>query len=261
MNAFIGCPGIIFIKNGVIMSDTKPNTAITTWSGFIYQGKVAIYHTLKILLGNLYSDNDLQLDAFEDFAILNNKKTISMHQVKAKKSTYYSAYKDAFIKLNDKSIDCIDLNFHIAKNIHDKTVEEIEKLHPKIKIYRYEDIFFIEGIVVKIDTIMVVKKMRIKGNQGISHIRYVASSFMALYENHDISAPMTVPIKGLIPPKKAASYMTMFLSCLLLIPMALNIPISLFLINRSVVIVFIIFNNPIPAIKILMLRSSIFVLS
>jgi hypothetical protein len=52
---------------------TSPHTAITTWSGFIYQGKVAIYHVLQLIVN--MKDGDelvLQLDSLDDFSILDS---------------------------------------------------------------------------------------------------------------------------------------------------------------------------------------------
>ena len=117
---------------------TFPHTAITTWDGFIYQGKVALYHTLKILNEDLKRDYQLQLDSLEDFAILEGDENISFHQVKAKKSEYFSSYDEDFKKLNDKSENCEKLFFHLAKDIKDKTDTEILALYPKVKIYKYD---------------------------------------------------------------------------------------------------------------------------
>ena len=79
------------------MSTIEQNTynnqdASSKWSGFNYQGKVAIY-TVLYLINNpedaekkenedwdLYS---LEIEGLEDFSILKNKKYISIHQVKA----------------------------------------------------------------------------------------------------------------------------------------------------------------------------------
>jgi hypothetical protein len=117
----------------------SPDSAITTWSGFIYQGKVALYHTIKMLCENLEYNYVLQLDSLEDFAILHEKgKIISMHQVKAYKATNYGKYSGAFKKLNDKHMQCGNLYFHTAKKIHTKTVEQIESQHSNIKIYKYD---------------------------------------------------------------------------------------------------------------------------
>jgi hypothetical protein len=121
-------------------NSSNPHTAIPTWSGFIYQGKVAIYHVLQLLkvLGEC-PDYVLQLDSLEDFAILKNGVIESIHQVKALKSQDYTAYKEAFDKLisKGKSYNCNNAYFHIAKEITDINTTEIETLHPPIKIYKY----------------------------------------------------------------------------------------------------------------------------
>ena len=72
------------------------NTAISSWSGFVYQGKVAIYH---VLLERNNANYTLQLDSLDDFAIIDaNEYVISIHQVKAKKETHFSSYKEDFEK-------------------------------------------------------------------------------------------------------------------------------------------------------------------
>ena len=119
----------------------NPHTAITTWSGFVYQGKVAIYHVLTVLNNNNdCSEYKLQLDSLEDFAILDNDGAIiSLHQVKALKTQYYSSYVNAFDKLKKNSEDykCANANFHLAREITDKTTAEILANHPPVEIYEY----------------------------------------------------------------------------------------------------------------------------
>jgi hypothetical protein len=119
------------------------HSAITTWSGFVYQGKLALYHTLTLLAADRTSDNCfLQLDSLEDFAVLDpSKKALSMHQIKAYKTLYYSAYKADFEQLVTKAkrFDCNDYRFHMAREIKDKTVTAIEAAHPNMKVYKYSD--------------------------------------------------------------------------------------------------------------------------
>ncbi|MBI6119146.1 ABC-three component system protein [Salegentibacter maritimus] len=121
------------------------HTAAATWSGFIYQGKVALYHVLKLL--NADSDNvkyNLQLDSLEDFAIVEKVdgqiRPITLHQVKAMKSRLYSSYKEAFEKL-EKRIDdfpCEAAYFHLTTE-NEKSVDEIKREHPKMDIYNNYD--------------------------------------------------------------------------------------------------------------------------
>ena len=127
-----------------------PHTAIPTWSGFIYQGRVALYHILKEL--NIRTENEInelviQIDSIEDFTILKSMSTgghtpVSMHQVKAVKSKLYSTYKEDFEQLEKKwtsiNIPTVEAFFHLATQ-NEKTKSEIETLHPKLKIYEYEN--------------------------------------------------------------------------------------------------------------------------
>ena len=126
----------------IVNSVDGPHTAITTWSGFIYQGKVAICHVLH-LLKELEDCNDfsLQLDSLEDFSILDSTENIiSLHQVKANKSQYYSSYKDAIDKLKRKAIECgcNNAKFHLAREITDKTSAKVASSHSPVEIYNYD---------------------------------------------------------------------------------------------------------------------------
>ncbi|MEN9657306.1 MAG: hypothetical protein RL571_771 [Pseudomonadota bacterium] len=83
------------------MSNNKdtdyPATAVSTWSGYVYQGKIALYHSLK-LINQGDKDFELQLDSTDDFAIYKNGAVTSAHQVKAKISEYRSGYTEALEK-------------------------------------------------------------------------------------------------------------------------------------------------------------------
>jgi len=120
-----------------------PHTAITIWSGFVYQGKVALYHSLE-LISSLGEETcgayQLQLDSLDDFAIIDvGNNIISLHQVKAMKSQYASTYIGAFKKLkeNADSNSCNDAYFHIARQITDKTPADIASEYDPIKLYLY----------------------------------------------------------------------------------------------------------------------------
>lgn len=116
------------------------HTAAATWSGFIYQGKVALYHVLNLLNTDANALNySLQLDSLEDFAIVDaDINPITLHQVKAMKSNLYSAYKDAFDKLEKRFRDypCNGAYFHISTQ-NEKTNAQIKTVHPTINIYNY----------------------------------------------------------------------------------------------------------------------------
>lgn len=121
------------------------HSAADTWSGFIYQGKVALYHVLKLINEKDSIDGlHLQLDSLEDFAIIRYEngepKPVTLHQVKAVKSNYYSTYKVEFEKLEKRKDDfpCDEeAYFHLATN-NQKSKADIEVDHPKLKIYDYD---------------------------------------------------------------------------------------------------------------------------
>lgn len=119
------------------------HSAITTWSGFVYQGKVALYHVIKLLTSEDKSAAySLQLDSLEDFAVMDAPNScISLHQVKALKANYYSTYSSEFAKLCSKSkiYDCDNINFHLAIEIKDKSIAEVEAAHIGMKVYKYSN--------------------------------------------------------------------------------------------------------------------------
>jgi len=82
-----------------------PHTAISTWSGFVYQGKLALYHCLKMMSSDYEANRDLklQLESQDDFAIFRRQQCISMHQVKAYKDTRFSAYRDGITTQRDNA--------------------------------------------------------------------------------------------------------------------------------------------------------------
>ena len=121
------------------------HSAADTWSGFIYQGKVALYHVLTLILHEAnVNELELQLDSLEDFAIVRNDGTniepVSLHQVKAMKSHLYSSYQEAFVKLEKRKLEfpCErDAFFHLAIN-NERTKVAIEAAHPTLVIYEYD---------------------------------------------------------------------------------------------------------------------------
>lgn len=98
-----------------------PGTAISTWSGFVYQGKVALYHCLK-LINQGDAHFELQLDSSDDFAIYKNGALVSAHQVKAKISEYRSEYAEALAKCSAIEFDRtkgISRYFHVSVQLND----------------------------------------------------------------------------------------------------------------------------------------------
>lgn len=118
------------------------DSAADSWSGFVYQGKVALYHVLRLLIDdNLSASYHLQLDSLEDFAIVDENITaLTLHQVKALGSDSYNSYINAFIKL-EKRLEMYPCNaayFHLAIR-NQNTKAQIEAIHTTINIYEYRD--------------------------------------------------------------------------------------------------------------------------
>ncbi|EPJ44329.1 MAG: hypothetical protein OFPII_35870 [Osedax symbiont Rs1] len=83
-----------------------PHTAITSYSGYIYQGKISLLHCLKLIERQPTESRTLklQIESIEDFAILNTDNTCkSLHQVKARKDRLFSDYRPDVEKLRVKA--------------------------------------------------------------------------------------------------------------------------------------------------------------
>ncbi|MFJ5485639.1 ABC-three component system protein [Pectobacterium colocasium] len=100
-----------------------PHTAISTWSGFVYQGKLALYHCLNMMSASYEANRDLrlQLESQDDFAIFRGQQCLSMHQVKAYKDTRFSAYREGVSTQRDNARQrgTALAYFHVAREITD----------------------------------------------------------------------------------------------------------------------------------------------
>lgn len=106
--------------------------ASSTWSGFLYQGKVAIYTVLKYI-NHYYPDENainnfqIEIEYLEDFSIIKNGEPYSLHQVKAKPNTKtIGSYNEANINLLgklEKYPSIQEVNLHTATEINSFTKE------------------------------------------------------------------------------------------------------------------------------------------
>ena len=118
-----------------------PHSAISTWSGFVYQGKVALYHCLK-LINQGDTEFELQLDSTDDFAIYKDGKLISAHQVKAKIGDYRSNYREALEKSASLELDRIagiKRYFHISLPIDDDS-DFVHSNGERVEFYSYGEL-------------------------------------------------------------------------------------------------------------------------
>lgn len=102
--------------------------ASPSWSGFNYQGKVALFHVLKIIREKLqdnpgfnFDDYDFILENNEDFDLREGGNYKSFHQVKAVNKNNYSDYSNAFLamvlQLNEDDFQHVSGVFHTWKQI------------------------------------------------------------------------------------------------------------------------------------------------
>ena len=123
---------------------TYTHSAIATWGGFLYQGKIALYHCIKLLIEESFNEKplnlfELQLDSTDDFAIYNAGKVISTHQVKAKLDKYSANYKTALEQASNVNQDCDENTiryFHVANEL-DSFESYKNKDEILVKFYQY----------------------------------------------------------------------------------------------------------------------------
>ncbi|WP_342439123.1 ABC-three component system protein [Paenibacillus sp. FSL L8-0436] len=112
---------------------TPYHSAIPSWSGFQYQGKVALNVVLDYILKIEPSEHEnyrLELEWYEDFSIIKNDEYVSIHQVKSYKKKTLSEYKDALWNLLGKSV----LKPGIESYLHAATdLDTIEDMKSRLK--------------------------------------------------------------------------------------------------------------------------------
>jgi hypothetical protein len=140
----------------------EPHSAIPSWSGYIYQGKIAFYEVLRVIKKNLeedenydFSNYSLEVEWQEDFAIKVGNNYKSIHQVKAyAEGTSPTQYNDALVGLYDKlDKNVADIGFlnlwkaiGFTERTESKNFEELKNNNQKVytdtvvkkvKIYKY----------------------------------------------------------------------------------------------------------------------------
>ncbi|SDI94481.1 protein of unknown function [Vreelandella titanicae] len=142
-----------------------PHSAISTWSGFVYQGKVALYHCLK-LLNEGDSEFQLQLDSTDDFAIYKDNKLISAHQVKAKIGNNRNSYKEALEKSASIELDRIagiKRYFHISQPINDNS-DYVASNEESVEFYSYGEFKHCELDKIEEITKQIIKQIYTRKN-------------------------------------------------------------------------------------------------
>lgn len=123
-------------NKNLVIDKVDTDKASSSWSGFIYQGKVAVYTVLKYL--NYYYPNineiskfEIEIEYLEDFSIIKDGDHISLHQVKAKPETNtIGSYNEANLNLLGKLIKyptVKEVSLHTATEIKDFNKEKLRR--------------------------------------------------------------------------------------------------------------------------------------
>ncbi|WP_121604901.1 ABC-three component system protein [Virgibacillus sp. Bac332] len=109
-------------------------SAASSWNGYKYQGKVAVY-TMLCLINQLGANNEeinsysLEIEHFEDFSIKYDNHYFSIHQVKSyQDKETIRGFKVAVLELLGKSLiepTVKEANLHTALNIKDFNIKDL----------------------------------------------------------------------------------------------------------------------------------------
>lgn len=129
-----------------MVDNLLPHSAISSWGGFLYQGKIALFHSLKLIVDGKFEEQiidtfELQLDSTDDFAIYYQGIAISTHQVKAKKSKNRSSYMEALEQASNVQKDCNARTkrfFHVANELDDFS-EYTNSQKKVVNFYKYDE--------------------------------------------------------------------------------------------------------------------------
>lgn len=134
-----------------IPSNIIKSSAIPAWSGFIYQGKVALYHAIRLILQKDNKAHYLNVEHLDDFVICDKAgNVLSLHQVKAMKSDKRYAYNSALEQASKISERCDENTsrwFHVSVKLEDfseRAANDSAGEH-LVKFYQYhDDRYFVE---------------------------------------------------------------------------------------------------------------------
>ncbi|NUH86247.1 hypothetical protein HUN92_21615 [Bacillus firmus] len=166
------------------VDDKDTHSAVPTWSGFEYQGKVSIYWLMTQLnqIGiEQAEDYSLQIEHLEDFGVSYKGNPVTIHQVKAyQEKSAFGNYKKAVLELLGKcakypTISSIHLHTCCAVDVPAKNdlMEDLRSVSSKTKadqLVEYKRLLFDEG---KFDE--VYGKLFINHEEGDSPKRVIGN--------------------------------------------------------------------------------------
>lgn len=205
------------------MTVVENEKAITSWSGFIYQGMIAVLTSLHKLSNdyNTYKSCVLKIEKLDDFSIHDaNDVCLSLHQVKCKKAILTSAYVDAIESLTIKrrQLNNVPSFLHTSVGITDFTsttvslydydgskympilqvLEKQEKYLEKILTEHFDETYLNKEVVrvlvqklnfVVIDIVLKAHSENMVGNRPLGEVNRSInmSTFMQVIKDYDLS--------------------------------------------------------------------------
>ncbi|OOQ72448.1 ABC-three component system protein, partial [Vibrio parahaemolyticus] len=128
-----------------VSSQIINSSAIPAWSGFVYQGKVALYHAIRLLVQRDLQAHSLNVEHLDDFVIHDRtRRVLSLHQVKAMKSDKRYSYNSALQQASKVSERCNENTvrwFHVSVELDDfsnRAANDADGEH-FVQFYQYHD--------------------------------------------------------------------------------------------------------------------------
>ena len=152
------------------MDNIFMHDAVPTWSGFLYQGRIAVYLAVRKINELREAGNEseikkyaLEMEKCEDIAVVymdgNNKKYHSIHQVKNEKGCKLTSYKDPLIQLMLEKGFCRKNNYgtpaaylHISKEINYESESMNEHALECLKNWKADILKFYNDLSVTYDS-------------------------------------------------------------------------------------------------------------
>lgn len=128
-----------------VSSQIINSSAIPAWSGFVYQGKVALYHAIRLLVQRVSEAHFLNVEHLDDFVIRDCEgNVLSLHQVKAMKSDKRYSYYSALQQTSTVSERCNEHTvrwFHVSVGLDDMSdrAANAENGEHLVQFYQYHD--------------------------------------------------------------------------------------------------------------------------
>lgn len=128
-----------------VSSQIVNSSAIPAWSGFVYQGKVALYHAIRLLAQGDSEAHYLNVEHLDDFVIHDcNGNVLSLHQVKAMKSDKRYSYNPALQQASKVSERCNESTirwFHVSVGLDDFSdrAANVANGEHLVQFYQYHD--------------------------------------------------------------------------------------------------------------------------